>query len=93
MRRQRRSVIEQVARELCEGNEEGLEQVEGHRVVELIETTPLDRDDADPDAVDAEDADGASPRMQARPECFVTLHVSAIRILRAQSCWLGWPEA
>ena len=34
-------MIEQVGRELLEVNEEGLEQVEGHRVVELLATTPI----------------------------------------------------
>jgi hypothetical protein len=34
-------VIEQVGRELLEPNEDGLEQVEGHRVVELLATTPI----------------------------------------------------
>ena len=40
-RRERRPVIEQVGRELLEVNAEGLEQVEGHRVVELLATTPV----------------------------------------------------
>jgi hypothetical protein len=35
-------VIEQVAKELCQGNQDGLEQVEGHRIVELLEGTPLE---------------------------------------------------
>ena len=34
-------MIEQVGKELLEVNEEGLEQVEGHRVVELLATTPI----------------------------------------------------
>ena len=34
-------MIEQVGRELLEVNAEGLEQVEGHRVVELLATTPV----------------------------------------------------
>lgn len=38
--RERRPVIEQVGKELLEVNKEGLEQVEGHRVVELLATTP-----------------------------------------------------
>jgi hypothetical protein len=80
-RRQRRSVIEQVARELCDGNEEGLEQVEGSRVVELLETMPLDTDgDADPDAASPEDTDDdASPSMQARRGLSACAHPLALR--------------
>lgn len=41
-RRERRGVIEQIGRELLEPNEQGLEQVEGHRVVELLATMPIE---------------------------------------------------
>lgn len=35
-------MIEQVGRELMQPNEQGLEQVEGHRIVELLQATPLE---------------------------------------------------
>ncbi|EIE24373.1 hypothetical protein COCSUDRAFT_83677 [Coccomyxa subellipsoidea C-169] len=54
---QRRPVIEQVARELCHPVD-GIEQVEGHRIVELLETTPLAPVQPDPDA--PEDATSSS---------------------------------
>jgi hypothetical protein len=45
--RQRRTVIEQVAEELL-APENTQELVEGHRIVELIEHTPLDPADGEP---------------------------------------------
>ena len=51
-------MIEQVGKELLEVNEEGLEQVEGHRVVELLATTPI---------VSQEDSESASLNGSAPP--------------------------
>lgn len=53
LHRQRRPVIEQLAKELCQGNQDGLEQVEGHRVVELLESTALEPVTPDPDVADS----------------------------------------
>ena len=62
-------MIEQVGRELMEPNEQGLEQVEGHRIVELLQTTPLAPLDEDESA--ASNGTGAlQPRiaMQVRAD-------------------------
>jgi hypothetical protein len=59
-------VIEQVARELCQGNEDGLEQVEGHRVVELLETTPLVPAEPDPDAAESPSTAAPPPPRRVR---------------------------
>jgi hypothetical protein len=64
-RRERRPVIEQVGRELCEGAG-GLEQVEGHRIVELLQTTPLHTGEPDPDAAAEQVAAPARAPSQAR---------------------------
>ena len=60
--RQRRPVIEQVARELCHpvGGLDGIEQVDGHRIVELLETTPLAPVQPDPDAPESAASSAAS---------------------------------
>ena len=55
--RERRAVIEQLGKELLEVNEQGLEQVEGHRVVELLATTPI----ASLDDSSSPDSNGSTP--------------------------------
>lgn len=55
--RERQPVIEQVGKELLEVNEEGLEQVEGHRVVELLATTPI----VPQEEPDSADLNGSAP--------------------------------
>lgn len=62
--RQRRPVIEQVAAELCHPVGP-LEQVDGHRIVELLETTPLAPVQPDPDAPESAAA-SSTPQKSVR---------------------------
>lgn len=66
--RERRPVIEQVAHELCHpvADEDGIEQVEGHRIVELLETTPLAPVEGDPDAPESA-ASSSAPSTKVCP--------------------------
>ena len=65
-------MIEQVGRELMQPNEQGLEQVEGHRIVELLQATPLE-----PLAEDEGAASNGSGPLQPRvPMQVCTYHLS-----------------
>ena len=75
-RRQRRPVIEQVARELCHPVD-GIEQVEGHRIVELLETTPLAPVQPDPDAPEDATSSSAVPVSKVAAPLSITCLSSA----------------
>ncbi len=95
-RRQRRPVIEQVARELCHPVD-GIEQVEGHRIVELLETTPLAPVQPDPDAPEDATSSSAVPVSKVgRPsfhylskQCCTALCTPELACLASESCPLA----
>lgn len=68
-------MIEQVAHELCHpvAGEDSIEQVEGHRIVELLETIPLAPVQGDPDAPESA-VSSAAPSTKVCPShaCEVT---------------------
>lgn len=80
--RERRAVIEQLGKELLEVNEQGLEQVEGHRVVELLATTPI----ASMDDSSSPDSNGSAPH--SAPS--VRLYQSFSGLFSGMLC--SWPE-
>ena len=84
--RERRPVIEQVGKELLEVNEEGLEQVEGHRVVELLATTPI----ASQEDSDSARLNGKRTAIFSRSTCTLQGHVppTSCRCCAVRQIWL-----
>lgn len=80
--RQRRPVIEQVARELCHpvGGLDGIEQVEGHRIVELLESTPLAPVQPDPDAPESSASSAATVSNVGRTPSSSSMHIDFVSL-------------
>ena len=77
--RERRAGIEQLGKELLEVNEQGLEQVEGHRVVELLATTPI----ASADDSSSPDSNGSASHSASSVRLYPACSVLGLRALGA----------
>ena len=77
-------MIEQLGKELLEPNEDGLEQVEGHRVVELLATTPTASAE-EPGSTGSQDSD---------QRYSVSLQVGQLKLCcKALACLIQCPTA